>query len=131
MSKKVVGIAIIIVVIIGLVLFFVNDGFSKIDKIESIFVLVLVVGIGMVTVYRHFLSTARGEPEEDEYSKLILEKAASKSYYVSLYLWLIISYFSQRIKIDTEQVIGFGIIGMAVLFVIFWSYFRIKGLKSE
>ena len=38
------------------------------------------------------------EPVEDEYSRKIMQKTASYSFYVSLYPWLLISYFSEDIR---------------------------------
>ena len=84
-----------------------------------------------MVAFRRFISAKKGEPAEDELSKQILQKAASLSFYVSLYLWLLISYFSHKLEFETEQLIGYGIIGMAIIFVGSWYFFRIKGLNDD
>lgn len=131
MNKIIIGIALILICIIGLLIFFTTGISDKTDQIQSLFVLLLVVGFGGWTIFRRFISSKRGEPAEDEFSKLILQKAASLSYYASLYLWLIISYFSSRLKLESEQLIGYGIIGMAILFVGIWSFLKVKGLRND
>lgn len=71
------------------------------------------------------------EPVEDEYSRKIMQKTASYSFYVSLYLWLMISYFSEDSGIDTQQIIGLGVVGMAIVFAISWVVVKLTGLSNE
>jgi peptidoglycan/LPS O-acetylase OafA/YrhL len=71
------------------------------------------------------------EPVEDEYTKKIMLKTSSYSFYISLYLWLLISYFSESSTKDTQQIIGLGIIGMAIVFVISWIFVKLIGLRNE
>jgi len=83
----------------------------------------------------HFLtvlipySERRGEPAEDELSKKIMQKAASTAFYISLYWWLVLSYLSENWKMETGSVIGRGILGMALIFVLSWVFCKIKGVK--
>lgn len=94
-------------------------------------VLIIVAVLGVFVAYRHFNSIKKGEPTSDELSKLILQKASSLSFYISLYLWILISYFSDSLDLETGQLIGYGIIGMAVIFTITWSLIKIIGLTKE
>ena len=76
-------------------------------------------------------SERKGLPAEDELSRKLLTKASSISFYASLYYLLILGYLSDRIKLENHSLIGVGIIGMAILFVISWIFFKIKGLKND
>jgi peptidoglycan/LPS O-acetylase OafA/YrhL len=81
--------------------------------------------------YKRLSSAKRGEPPEDELSKKVMQKTSSLSYYISLYLWLAIMYFSDRIHYETHTVIGAGILGMAVVFAICWLVFNFRGVRNE
>ncbi len=130
MKKIIVGIVLILVLIVGLWIFKTTEIFNKIDLLQSLVVL-LLVGFGILATFRRLISARKGEPAEDELSKLILQKSSSLSYYVSLYLWLIIIYLNDKINLETEQLLGWGIIGMAIIFVGSWSFLKIKGLKID
>jgi hypothetical protein len=94
-------------------------------------ILLVVVGFGIFAGFTRMKSAMRGEPAEDELSKKIVLKASSYAFYFSIYLWLAIMYFSDRIKLETHSLIGAGIFGMALLFVVCWLFFKVKGLKDE
>lgn len=95
--------------------------------------IILMVGvvIAIIVGVRRFKSLKQGESAEDEYSKKIMQKTAAYSFYISLYLWLVISYFSEGSDMDTQQVIGMGVVGMAIVFVISWLFVKILGLRNE
>jgi peptidoglycan/LPS O-acetylase OafA/YrhL len=113
-------------------LWFFSSGtrFKPYDLVQ-IGILILVVGIAVYFGYRRLSSAKRGEPTEDEMSKKVMRKTAAWSYYISLYLWLAIMYFSDRIKLESHALIGAGITGMAVLFAIIWLIINFGGIKNE
>lgn len=131
MKKLIIGFVITLIVIMGALILLTTDTISKNELFQSSFVLIIVVSFGMLGLFRRFKSIRKGEPADDELSKLILQKSSSLSFYTSLYLWLIISYFSSKVNIDVEELIGFGIIGMATIFAGIWSFLKIKGLKND
>ncbi len=90
----------------------------------------ILVCFGLYVGYRRFTSEKRGQPAEDEFSKKVLQKSAAVSYYISLYLWLVIMYLTDRIKIETDIMFGWGILGMAVIFAGSWVYFNLRGMKD-
>ena len=94
-------------------------------------ILFLVVAFAILLGMRRLKSERRGEPSEDELSKLILQKAAATSYYVSLYLWVALIFVDGSRDLDTETAIGAGIVGMSVIFALSWFYHRMKGLKGS
>jgi peptidoglycan/LPS O-acetylase OafA/YrhL len=130
MKKLIVALVLTVVLVSGLLIFKTTTAFNKIDLLQSLLIF-LLVGFGWLTAFRRLSSLKKGEPVEDELSRSILQKSAALSYYVSLYLWLAIAYFSGKFRLTTEQLLGYGIIGMALIFVGCWSFLKIKGLKNE
>ena len=94
-------------------------------------ILILVIVFAVILGYRRLNSTRRGELPEDELSKKVMQKTSSVSFYISLYLWLAIMYFSDRINYETHTIIGAGIICMAVIFGICWLIFNFTGIRNE
>ena len=131
MKKVIIGIAITLIIIIGVLVLLTSETISNNDLLQSSFVLIIVVGFGILVLVKRFISIRKGEPTDDELSKLILQKSSSLSFYISLYLWVIISYFSGKINIEVDELIGYGIIGMAIIFAGIWSFLKIKGLKND
>lgn len=129
--------AYLVFIVAGLVLaattlwFFSSDTQFKPYDLVEIGIIILVVGFAVYLGYKRFSSAKRGEPAEDEMSKKVMRKTASWSYYISLYLWLAIMYFSDRIKLENHALIGAGILGMAVVFAISWFVINFGGIKNE
>ena len=93
-------------------------------------IVVIIVLFMVPFVKRRWFDVKRGFPSEDERSKKVMTNASSKAYYVSLY-WLLLISFSvevlEIVEMDVGQAIGTGIVGMAVLFGIFFLYYDGKG----
>ena len=131
MKKVFIGIVLTLIILIGFWVLISTEIIDKNELLQSSFVLIIIVGFGLFVTFKRFFGIRKGEPTDDELSKLIMQKSASLSFYVSLYLWLIISYFSNRLNLETEQLIGYGIIGMAIIFVSIWSGLKLIGLKND
>jgi peptidoglycan/LPS O-acetylase OafA/YrhL len=132
MKRIVVMFVIVALVIITTVLWFMNiDTAYKPADLIKIGVMILVVGFALYAAYRRLTSAKRGEPAEDELSKKIMHKTAAFSYYISIYLWLALGFFSDRLKLETHTIIGIGIMGMAVSFAICWVIINFTGVKNE
>ena len=99
--------------------------------------IIFVAAIVILFIVSIFLSIKRlknrklGLPEEDELSKKIMNKAGAKSFFVSLFLWLTLLYIHNHTTVDTEILFGYGIIGMAFIFITFTIIFSIRGIKDE
>lgn len=91
----------------------------------------LLVLFGIYIGIKRFSGARRGEPAEDEYTRTILRKASSLAYYVSLYIWVFAIFIKDRITIDTEQLLGCGIIAMGVVFVLFWIVLSLRGVRND
>jgi peptidoglycan/LPS O-acetylase OafA/YrhL len=129
--------AIVVFILTALVLatvglwIFTSSGNFKLVDIVSFGVIILVVAFAVFFGYKKIVSAKRGEPAEDELSKKVMRKTSSLSYYISLYSWLAIMYFSDKLKYETHTLIGAGILCMAVIFAICWLVFNFTGIKNE
>ena len=94
-------------------------------------VIATLIAFAVYYGFRRTRSVRRKEPKEDEYSRMVLRKASSISYYISLYIWVFAIYIKDRIQIDTEVLLGSGIIAMAVIFVLFWIIYSVRGVKND
>jgi len=94
-------------------------------------VVLVVVGFAFFLVLKIAGGYKRGGPAEDELSKKVLQKTAAVSYYVSLYIWVFLIYLNDRITMDTEQLLGTGILAMAVTFGVLWLIVNQRGIRNE
>jgi uncharacterized membrane protein len=108
-----------------------TSGLALISEYVQVGIIVILFGFGIFLAIRRIKSTSKGLPAEDELSKRIEQKAASKSFFVSLFLWLIIMYLQDRNGGESEIYFGYGIIGMAVIFATFYIYYYFKGNFNE
>ncbi len=100
------------------------------QSVLPIGIIVIIVLFMIPFVKRRWFDVKKGFPFEDERSKKVMTNASSKAYYVSLYWMLAISFSVEVLEIvelDVGQAIGIGIVGMAVLFGIFFLYYNGKG----
>jgi peptidoglycan/LPS O-acetylase OafA/YrhL len=111
--------------------FFVVEKQIEVMNIVSLGVIVVLVGFGLYFAYRRFSSANRDEPPEDELSKKIMQKTAAWSYYISLYMWVFMIWLKDRVSLDTEEVIGAGILSMAVIFFACWVAIKLRGIRNE
>lgn len=94
-------------------------------------IILLVTGFALFVGIKRLSSARRGEPAEDELSKRVLQKTAAVSYYVSLYIWVFLLFLKDRVRFDTEELLGTGILAMALTFGIAWFILNFKGIKNE
>jgi len=96
-----------------------------------VFGLVLATMIVSTIIYfRRLLDELKGIPAHDELSMALSSYAARDSFPYSYGLWimiLIIAMYSDHNVI----LIGSGILGMALIYVLFWLYHRRKGLSND
>jgi len=96
-----------------------------------IIILSILIGFAIFRGFGSVKSIIRKEPHEDELSKKIMTKTQSISFQISLFLWLAIMYFSDKIEIESHSLIGAGIMGMAIVFSITWLAVKIIGIRNE
>ncbi len=132
MKKGVLMIVLAILLLVSVVFWFFNYmDVVKIENLSNIGVILLIGGFALALAVSRLKSAKDGLTAEDELSKRIRDRASSRTYYVSLYMWLIIAYLSDRTSLECHTLIGVGIIGMALLFAGFWLYFNFMGNFNE
>ena len=120
------------IVIATTVLWIINsDASFNFSTIGSYGIIFFVVGFAIYIGIKRFGSIKRGEPAEDELSKKIMQKTAALSYYISLYLWLILMYLSDRLEVEAHTQIAAGILAMAVTFAVSWAIVNFMGMRHE
>lgn len=87
--------------------------------------------LGIYTGYTRMKRKKEGFPEEDEMSRKITQKAAATSFYLSLFLWLLLIYFQDWKGTESRILFGYGMIGMALIFVLSWIFYQNRGLEHE
>ncbi len=128
MKKGVLMILLAALVIIGIIIWLLHSTKEiKIGNLVMFGTILLVAGFAVALAISKLKSAKKGLASEDELSQLIKDKASSRSYYVSLYWWLLMMYMSDKTLLPTSTLIGAGILGMAVMFAGFWIYFNFKG----
>lgn len=130
MKKAIISLFVSILVIVSVTAWiFYSKPINPGENIQIILILILAA-FGIFIAYRRMQSARSGEPHEDELSKQILQRAAAVSYYISLYLWLVVMYLTDKLKTETEVMFGWGILGMALTFVLSWAFYYFRGLRS-
>ncbi len=85
----------------------------------------LVVFFGLFAL-RRYKDAGKGIPFEDERSKRVMEKAATKGFYLTLYVLLAVGWLSEgTIQFrDVSQATGAVIGIMVIVFFAFWAYYN-------
>jgi peptidoglycan/LPS O-acetylase OafA/YrhL len=131
MKKSLIALIISILVLATTILWFLSSKSTvSFRGIAEYGVILVLVAFGFYVCFSRLRSAKRGEPAEDELSKKIMQKASSISYYISLYLWLAVMYYSDKIKMETHTLIGTGILGMAIIFCGCWIFYKIRGMRD-
>ena len=132
MKKSVIVLIIAALVLITtFVWIFSGSGPVKPMELVNLGVIVIVVLFALFFGYKRISSSRKGEPPEDELSKRVMQKASSLSYYISIYLWLAVMYFSEKLNYETHTLIGAGILGMAIVLAVCWLVFNFRGIRND
>lgn len=103
---------------------------NSLEIVMAAIVLVLV-GFAVFLGVSRLRSRLRREPGEDELSKKVMTRASSLAYYISIYLWLFVMYISDKTTLEAHSLIGAGIAGMAIVFLLCWLGVRAFGMRNE
>jgi predicted histidine transporter YuiF (NhaC family) len=132
MRKAIFMVVLAVAVIVSFAYWLVfHSGEMDIQEILMIAGMVLVVGFALFLAFRRLRDVKNQTPGEDEMSKKIMRRGAATSYYVSIYLWLVIMMFEDKIDLERSSLIGAGILGMAIIWVLSWIYHRYINRKYD
>ena len=131
--KRSLLIFIVALLVLGSILFWVFNIQKPLNPIDMGMILIplILVGFALYLGFRNLGSAIRKEPVEDELSKKVITKASSLSFYISLYMWLFVMYFSNKTTMEPHSLIGAGITGMALVFLLSWIGIKIFGLPHD
>jgi hypothetical protein len=132
MKRDLLGFVISALVLAGLAMWaFKGHIAGNAQEIVMAGIVLVVVGFAVFLGVSRLRSRRRGEPAEDELSKKVMTRASSLAYYVSIYLWLFVMYISDKTTLEAHSLVGAGIAGMAVVFVLCWLGVKFSGMKRE
>ena len=129
--KNVIALAIILVLVVFTVFLWLGKESLGVEELSSLAIILAVVGFAVFILLRRIKSWKAGEPQEDELSKKIMLRTSSLSYYISLYFWVFLLWLKDRMEFDQEQLLGTGILGMAVIFALSWVFFHFRGVAND
>lgn len=123
---------VVALVLVTTVFLFLSSGFepAKTDYVHFGIIAFLVAAAVFIGI-KKMGNARRGEPQEDELSKKLMQKASSLSYFVSLYIWVVILYLKDRVTMDIEELIGSGILAMGVVWILSMAFYYFRGLRNE
>lgn len=132
MKKTVVMFVICALIVLALAIWALTSSTAvNIGEIISAGIVIVLVGFAVFFAVRRLSSRRRGEPGEDELSRSVMTRASSLAFYVSIYLWLFVMYISDKTRLEVHSLVGGGIMGMAVVFLLCWLGVRFFGIKNE
>jgi len=130
MKKAIISFIVSALVLAGLALWATKGRFSgNAGEILMGAIVLVVVGFAVFLGVSRLRSGLRREPCEDEMSRKVMTKASSLAYYISIYLWLFVMYISDKTSLEAHSLVGTGILGMAVTFVLCWLGVKAFGTK--
>jgi len=89
--------------------------------------MIFIVITTIIVVMMNYKNIKRGLPMKDEMSRKAEFKAGAYAFYLGIYLLLALGMFGDNYFERPSQATGAGILGMAIIFFIFWIYFNKKG----
>ena len=132
MKSSIIAFTISIILLLSVAILIFSSGTAQgtTDILQKIIILILA-GFGIFAGFRRLGSKTRMEPAEDELSKKVMRKASSLSFFISIYIWVAMLYLKNKFALDSDQVIGSGIIAMSLTLFICWIIFHFRGVGNE
>lgn len=129
--KNVLALVIILALVVFTTFLWLSKDSLGVEEVTSLGVILAVVGFAVFILLRRIKSWKQGEPQEDELSKKVMLRTSSLSYYISLYFWVFLLWLKDRASFEQEELIGTGILGMAVIFALSWVFFHFRGVPND
>lgn len=102
----------------------------------NIKIIILITAIAiLLLVYtfsemKKFWKRKNNIPVDDEMSRTQKLLAGSRSFHISLFLWLLLFIFNRYFN-EVETMLGIGILGSALVYGIYLWYYKLKGTGHE
>jgi threonine/homoserine/homoserine lactone efflux protein len=131
MKRTIVGFVISALVLLGLAVWALKGRISgNAQEILNAAIVLVLVGFAIYLGITRIRSHRRREPAEDELSRKVMTRASSLAYYISIYFWLFIMSISDKTSLEAHSLVGGGILGMAVIFLLCWLGVKAFGTKD-
>ncbi len=91
----------------------------------------LMIAFGVYFKIQSYKNEKAGLTSDDELSKRIKEKAAAKAFVISVYMWVFVILFLLGAEPRVKIIIGFGLLGMVLIFFLNWFYYSKVGISNE
>ena len=127
---------IMILLLAGLMLFtvilrmFQTNPNANSEEMNHFVLMLILVGLGTIIGIYRLKKQRQGVPSEDEFSKKILNKASSASFYLSIFMWVAMNYIFHKLELNKDLLVMTGVLGMSVLFCSCWVYYRVWGTRD-
>jgi drug/metabolite transporter (DMT)-like permease len=92
---------------------------------------ILAIGFGLYFKIQRYNSERAGLNSNDELSKRIREKAAAKTFSISIYLWLFVILFLVGPEPRIKLIMAIGLMVMGLVFFLHWFYYSKIGISDE
>lgn len=129
--KNIIWLAILLVLVVLTTILWLGKESLSLEELSSLGVILAIVGFAVFILIRRINSWKSGEPQEDELSKKVMLRTSSLSYYVSLYFWVFLLWLKDRVAFEQEELLGTGILGMALIFALSWVYYHFRGVPND
>lgn len=109
--------------------------YAQISKFAAVHVIaatgvVTITFIGIAVGSLKMNALRKGLVVDDELSLYTLEKAMSRAFITSLYLWFMVLIFSTGKEVLAETNIAIGLAGMGLSLMGHWTWLKIRGIPS-
>jgi len=121
----------LLLILISILLLILNYPDLRLNDYLLLFTIGLLGCYKFVYEYRQLYRERLGLPVEDELSNRVNRKSGAVSFQISYYLWLLIMVLFSRVKIDSNEIFLWGLIGMSLIFVLTRTYYNYFGMKDE
>lgn len=124
--RRTIFIAVLSVSVLVSMLWWMLRSGADLDVKEWIMIMIqlAVVIFAIAFAFNRLRSVKHNLPAEDEMSRNIKQRGAATAYYASMYMWLAIMLFEEYIPLEGHTLIGGGILGMALIFVLSCLYHK-------
>ena len=134
LNRIIIGVAVAVMVILGMAAYFMSGIPPTFDEITLNLVLVVVVALAFVVIIKRYKSYKSGMPAEDEMSRKTFQKAGYYAWFFAIYAALVSRFLSEEVAERTGDwsIVGSYmtiavILGSALFFFVMYFWFSRKG----
>ncbi|EGW37772.1 hypothetical protein [Desulfosporosinus sp. OT] len=115
-----------ILIVIGTIIFSMNLWLLGKSTEATILILVMIFLVGTLSVLlrKSYNDLKAGLPSGDERTYKIRMFSAGYAYFISLYIWIVLLAFHKYL--DSDDLLMFGLLGMAISFGVSWLFMNNK-----